>query len=95
MKIMTKSLHAFGRNAYVRVFLNGLKAQYAPLALGTVAHLLADLALFVRDAMRTAIATAKDAYAGSAFAPVAADLRTETHSHLSYGSVVLRFVELS
>ena len=40
MQIMTKSPHAFGRNAYVSAFLDGLKAQYAPPALGTVAHIL-------------------------------------------------------
>ena len=95
MQIMTRSPHVFGRNAYVRAFLDGLKAQYAPPALGTVAHLLTELASFVRDALRTAIATAKEAYAGAAFAHVATDMWTETHSHLSYGSVVLRFVELS
>jgi len=95
MRIMTKSPHAFGRNAYVRAFLDGLKAQYAPPALETVAHILTELASFVREALRTASATAKDAYAGAAFAHVATDLWTETHSHFGYGSVVLRFVDLS
>jgi len=49
----------------------------------------------VRDALRTAIATAKDAYAGAAITHVATDLWTETHSHLAYGLVVVRFVDLS
>jgi len=95
MQIMTKSPPASGRNAYVRAFLDGLKAQYAPHALGPVAHLLTELASFLRDALPTAIATAKDAYAGAAFAHDATDLWTETQSHLSYGSVVLQFVDLS
>jgi len=52
----------------VRAFLDGLKAQYAHPALGTVAHRLTALASFVRDALRTAISTAKDASAGAALA---------------------------
>jgi len=41
---MTKAPHAFANNAYVRSFLKGLKAQYAPSALGTVAHPMRELA---------------------------------------------------
>jgi len=79
----------------VRAFLHGLQAQYAPPARGTVAHLRTELASFVRDTLRTAIAMDEDAYAGAAFSHVPTDLWTETHSHLSYGLVVLRFVDLS
>ena len=93
--IMTKSPHSFWKNADVRAFLEGLKAKYASPALGTVAHFLTALDLLVRDALRNAIATAKDAYAGAALDHVAADLWTETNSHLSYGSVLVRIVNLS
>jgi len=95
MLIMTKSPHAFGNNSYVRSFLKGLKAQCAPSALGTVAHRMRELAQFVRDALRNAIATAKNECAGAAITHVATDLWTETHSHLGYGLVVVRFVDLS
>ena len=94
MQVMTPSAHAFGQNLYVRMFLDGLKAQYSSSALDTVEHLLTELATFVSDALRSVISVAKEHNAGVPFCHVVTDLWTEEHSHRSYGSVVPRLTDL-
>jgi len=76
------------------MFLDGLKAQYSPPALDTVAHFLTELASFVSDALRSVTSAAKEQYDGVQFCHVVADVWTEEHSHRSYGSLVLRLPEL-
>jgi len=94
MQVMTPLPHAFGQNLCVRMFLDGLKAQYSPPALDTVAHFLTELATFVSDALRSVITVAKEHHAGVPFCHVVSDLWTEEHSHRSYGSFVPRLTEL-
>jgi len=94
MQVMTRSPHAFGQKTYVRLFLDGLKSQYSPPALDTVAHLLTELAAFVSDGLRAVISAAKEAYAGAPFCHVVADLWTEEHLHRSYGSLFVRLRDL-
>jgi len=94
MQVMTRSPHAFGQNTYVRLFLDGLKSQYSPPALDTVAHLLTEFASFVSDGLRAFLSSAKEAYAGAPFCHVVTDPWTEEHSHRSDSSLVVRLTDL-
>ena len=94
MQVMPRSPHAFGQNTYVRLFLDGLKSQYSPPALDTVAHLLTEFASFVSDGLRAFLSSAKEAYAGAPFCHVVTDPWTEEHSHRSDSSLVVRLTDL-
>lgn len=93
MQIMTSSAYAFAQDEYVRSFLEELRVQYRPPALGTVAHHLTELASNVASSLSDIIVVLKEGYQGVRWAHVATDLWTARHSSDSYGALTVRFLK--
>lgn len=64
-----------------------------PTAVNTMAHILVELNSFALDALRNLSRTVKASYGGLPFVNASMDLSTERHSRLTFGSVVIRFVD--
>lgn len=91
--IMTGSAHAFAREEYVRALLDGFRISYTPLALGTAAQCLTELVSHLHTFVAASLGAVNAYYTGVPWAHVSTEMWTARHSHVSYGSVLARYID--
>jgi len=94
LMVMSLSPFALAGNQYLVEFVRGLGVPYDPPAESTVRDVLLDLFVFLTDQLRAEIKRLQARYRGLPFFHLVKDLWTKRHGSGSYGSLVLRCVDL-
>lgn len=93
MLVMTRSPHVLTSNSYVNDFVSGLSSTYSTPSPSTMLKLMVELYACVLERVCSRAKQVKALYNSLPFALAVMDLWTEKQSQVSYGSIVLRFVD--
>jgi len=94
LMVMSLSPFALAGKQNLVEFVRGLGVPYDPPAESTVRDVLLDLFVFLTDQLRAEIKCLQARYRGLPFFHLVTDLWTKRHGSGSYGSLVLRCVDL-
>lgn len=92
MQVMTYSPQVLTENPHVDAFVSGL-CSYSTPSRNTMTHHLIEIYAWTLTVLRNRLQASKALYMGLPFSHAVTDLWSEKHSHMSYGSLVIRFVD--